>query len=187
MPTEAASIVGGRRLRLAGDILWLGITAGVYAAIVGIVCWSLSAELSHGAGSGRPTAAVTPETSAGSGAVALSSTFGINRNPAPGPSSTTAGGVTEGSSSVAPTTSIVALTVPAGVKSLLRDPIADQLQTPALASHDGLAPVPSGPQPAQSALAAHSFAPPRPPQRHQRARPPTPRANGELVPLVATQ
>ena len=88
MPIEAASIVEDRRLSFAGDILWLGIAAGACALIVGIVCWSFSVELSTGAGSGRPNAAATPETSAGSAAVAPSPTFGINRIPTPGPSST---------------------------------------------------------------------------------------------------
>ena len=60
MPIEAASIVGDRRLRFAGDILWLGITAGACALIVGIVCWSFSAELSPGAGAGRPNTAAHP-------------------------------------------------------------------------------------------------------------------------------
>jgi len=181
MPIEAASIVEDRRLSFAGDILWLGIAAGACALIVGIVCWSFSAERSPGAGSGRPNAAATPETSAGSAAVAPSPTFGINRIPTPGPSSTMA----NASSGGVLTSSIVMPTEPARVKSSPQDPLADQLQTPALAKQDGLSLPPSEPQPAQSASAspaAHPFGPPRPQQRHQRPRPPAPRANGELVP-----
>jgi len=79
MPTEAASIVAGCRPRLADDVSWLGITAGVCAVIVGIVCWSLSAELSFDAAAVRPTAAVIPETSEGSAAVPPAQTSGIDR------------------------------------------------------------------------------------------------------------
>jgi hypothetical protein len=169
MPTEAASIIAERRLRLAGDVLWLGIAAVACAVIVGTVCWSFSAELSPGAASARPTAAASP-----------SLTFGTNNIPASGPSSTTAGEITQGSSNV-PTASIAALTEPAAIKSPLRDPIADQLQTAAPAHRDALAPPPSGPQPAQAASAS----PPshgRPLQHHQRTRPAAPGTGTELAP-----
>lgn len=178
MPTEAASIDVGRRLRLAGDILWLGISAGVCALIVGIVCWSLSAERSPGAAAGRPTATVTPETNASSAAVSLPPTGAVNRIPSPDLSSTTAlsGGL--------PATAIAPPTEHAGIKSPLRDPTADQLPTPALAN-ERLAPAPSKPQPAQSATvsqAAHGVGPHRPSRHKQRGRPAPPRTGTELVP-----
>lgn len=182
MPTVA---VGGRRLRLAGEILWLGITAGACAVIVGIMCWSLAAELSAGAASGRPTAAATPETRAGSAAVPPSPALGANRMLAPGAPSTTAGEVTEGSSSVVPTTSIATLTEPAGIKSSLRDPIADRLPNLPPSDRGALTPAPQEPQSAQAASAkpaAHWVDPRRPSQHHQRARPPAPGAAAQLAP-----
>jgi hypothetical protein len=185
MPTEAASIFRENPSRLAGDILWLGITAGACAAIVGIVCWSLSAELSSGAALGHQKAAVTAETSAGSAAARPTPTFGINPIPAPSATSTTAGEVSPGSSGGVLTTSIAVLTPPAGIKSPARDPIADQLPAPTLANHDALTPAPSGLQPPQSALASptsHGLGPRRPLQSHQKARPLAPGAGAELVP-----
>ena len=184
MQTEAALITEERRLKLAGDVLWLGITAGACAVIVGIVCWSFSAELSPSAALGQPAAAVTAETNAGSVVASPSPTFGINRIPPPGPSSTT-GEIAQGSSGSAPTTSIAALTEPAGIKSPLRESIADQLQSAAPANRDAAAPVPSGPQPAQAASAlptSHGASLHRPLQRHQRARPAAPGTGAELVP-----
>ena len=181
MPTEAASIAVGHRLRLAGDILWLGISAGVCAVIVGIVCWSLSAERSPGTAAGRPTAAVIPDTSTGSAAVSPSPTFGTNRTLAPGSSSSMA----DASRGDGPSTSVAALTEPAGIKSQRGDPIADQPQTSAPANHDALATPLSGLQPAQSASAApasHGLGPRRPPQHHQRARPAAPGGGTALAP-----
>ena len=183
MPTEATSIVGGRRLRLAGDISWLAITAGACAMMVGIVCWSLSAELSPGAVLDRSTAVVNSAPNAGSAIVPPSPTLGINRIPRPGASSTTAGELTEGSSNVAPTTSIVALTESAGGKSSLRDPIADQRPNPPPADHNGLGLPPRGRQPIQSTSAtAHSPGPHRPRQQHQRVQPPAPGSDATLAP-----
>jgi hypothetical protein len=151
---------------------------------VGIVCWSLSAELSPGAILDRPTAVVTSAPNAGSAVVPPSPTLGISRIPLPGASSTTLGEVTEGSSNVAPTTSIVALTESAGGgKSLLRDPIADPRLNPPPADHSGLGPLPRGRQPIQSTSAtAHSLGPHRPRQQHQRVRPPAPGSDATLAP-----
>lgn len=182
MPTVA---VGERRPRLAGEILWLAITAGAGAVIVGIMCWCLSAELSAGAASSRPTAAVTPETSTGSAAVLPSPALEINRILARGAPSTTAGEVTEGSSSVVPTTSIAARTEPAGIIASSRDPIADKQPNLPPSDRGALTPTPQEPQPTQSASAkpaAHWVGPHRPPQHHQRVRPPAPGAAAQLVP-----
>jgi hypothetical protein len=165
MPTEAASIVEGRGLRLAGDVLWLVITAGVCAVIVGIVCWSLSAELSSDAAAGRPVAAVIPETSTGSAAALPSSTFGIDRAAPSALSSTMA----DASSGSVPTTG----TEPADVKSSLRDSPAVRLPNQPLSDLGVPAPTTNGPQSAQSVLAppaSHSPGPHRPPQTHQRNR-----------------
>ena len=181
MATEAASIVEGRELRLTGDVLWLAITAGVCAVIVGIMCWYLSGELSSEAAAGRPTAAIIPETSQGSAVVSPSPTFGIGRVPPSGPSST----MVDASGSGLATTSIVTAAEPVGVKSSLQDPLGDHLQTSAPANRDGVASARNGPQPAQSAsapLAAHAYGAPRSRQHHQPARPRAARTNGELVP-----
>lgn len=174
MPTRAASIVGGRRTRLAAEILWLGITAGACAVIVVIMLWSLSGELSSGAASSRTTAAVTPETHVSAAAVSPSPTPEINRTLAPGRSSTTAREVTEGSSTTVPANSIGAPTEPAGIESSLRGLAADQPANQPPGDHSELTPPRRGPQPAQSASAkpaAHSPGPRRPPQRHQGAQP----------------
>lgn len=181
MPTEADPIVARRRLRLAGDILWLGSTAGVCVAILGIVCWSLPAELSSVAAAGRPTATVTPGTSEGSATVPPSSTFGIDRALSSGPSPTRV----DASSSGPPVTSITAATEPARVQSPLQGPPANRPQTSAPANRDGLAATLSPPRATQSAAAppaAHPYRPTRPRQHHQQVQPSAARTNGELVP-----
>ena len=167
MRIEAASTVEGRRPRLAGDILWLGITASVSVVIVGIMCWSLVAGLSPSAASGRPTAAVvTPETMAGSAVIAASPTLAINSIPTPGSPAT----IAETSTGSEPTTSIAARPKPADVKSPLQDTVADQLPDQHPAEHTGPTPSPSGAQPTRSAtasLAAHAIGPRRPLQHHR--------------------
>ena len=55
MATKGAPLTGASRPRLAGDILWLGFTGFVFALILGIMCWPLSAELSL-----RNTASAAP-------------------------------------------------------------------------------------------------------------------------------
>jgi hypothetical protein len=183
MPTEATSIVGEHRLRLAGDILWLTVTAGAGAMMVGIVFWSFSAELAPGAILNRPTAGVTSAPKAGSAVVPPSPTLGISRIPPPDASSTTAGEVTAGSSNVRATTEVVDTTESAGGKSLLRDPIADQQPNPPPADHSGLGPLPRTRQPVQSTSAtARSLGPHRPHQQHQRVRPLAPGSDATLAP-----
>jgi hypothetical protein len=140
MRTEAALAVEGHRPRLAGDILWLGVTASVSAVIVGIVCWSLAAGFFASAASGRPTdAVVTAE-------IADTSTGGV------------------------PTTSIPAKPEPADIKSSLRDPLAVRLPNPPLSDSGALVSVPGASQPTQSASvppAAHALGPHRPVQHHR--------------------
>jgi hypothetical protein len=67
MATEATPVIGPSRPRLVGDVLWLGFTAFVFAVILVIVCWPLSAALSvHNppdAAANQPTAGLTTGTS----------------------------------------------------------------------------------------------------------------------------
>jgi len=149
MRTEAASIVEGRRPRLAGDILWLGITASVSVVIVGIMCWSLAAGLSPSAASGRPVAAVvTPETTAGSAVNAASPTLATNSIPTPGLPSTIADASTGGVQTTPAATGIEQ----AGVKSSL-NPLAVQSPNQHPSGMGASAPATSSSQPASSATA----------------------------------
>jgi hypothetical protein len=72
MGIEATLLIGPSRSRLAGDVVWLGFTAFVFAAILVIMCWPLSAELSvrnpPGVAASKPTAGLTLGTSAASAA-----------------------------------------------------------------------------------------------------------------------
>ena len=182
MPTEAISMAGRRRPSLAGDVLWLAITAGACAMIVGIVCWLLSAELSPSAVSGHSAAAAISLTSPAP-AVLPSPTFGIGRVPPPSASLTIAGNVTEGSSGVRPTTSTEAPMESVGDKSLLPDSNPEQRPNPPPADRSGSNPAPFRPQPAQSVSAiAHSPSPHRPRQQHQRARTPVAGSDAALIP-----
>jgi hypothetical protein len=74
MGIEATLLIGPSRSRLAGDVVWLGFTAVVFAAILVIICWPLSAELSvrnpPGVAASKPTAGLTSGTSAASAAAA---------------------------------------------------------------------------------------------------------------------
>ena len=105
-------------VRLAGDILWLGTSAFVFAVIVGIVYWPLSAELSSrilaGATWGSSTAGVAP--GAGESYATLPPVYSANRIAVSGASLTTTDEVGEGSSGVLSTTSIAAPTALREVK-----------------------------------------------------------------------
>jgi len=154
--------------RLAGDILWLGVTASVSVVIVGIICWSLVAGLSPSVASGRPTdAVVTPETA--SAVVAASATLAVNSIPTPGPPSTIADTSTGG----VPAALIAARPKPADAKSSLRDPLAVRLPNPPPSDSGALLSVPDASQPAQSATvppAAHAIGRHRPLQHHRHPR-----------------
>ena len=167
--TWAASTVVERRPRLAGDILWLGITASVSVVVVGIICWSLAAGFSPSAASGRPAVAVvTPETSEVSAAAPMAPTLAINRVPVPGPSST----VADASTGSLPMTSAATGTEQAGVKSSLNPP-AVQLPNQHPSGISVSAPAASSPQPAPSATAAPTsrwLGPHHPAPRHHAPR-----------------
>jgi hypothetical protein len=111
MATEATPVIGPSRPRLVGDVLWLGFTAFVFAVILVIVCWPLSAALSvHNppdAAANQPTASLTTGTSTGSATAApLPVLASGDRIARPGALPTPADVVGEGSSNVAPSSPI---------------------------------------------------------------------------------
>ena len=167
MATEAAP-VGASRPRLAGDVLWLGFTALVFAAILVIVCWPLSAELSArnplGAAANKPTASLTPETSAArAAATPLPALAGGDRITRPTALLTPADDIGEGSSSVATRAPITTPVEPAGANLTPTDrpQAAQSASAPALVSSPG----------------AH-----RPPQHKPRARPVATEVPRQLTP-----
>jgi hypothetical protein len=169
MATKAAPVIGASRPRLAGDVLWLGFTAFVFAVILVIVCWSLSAELSAhnppGAAAGRPIAGLTPGKSTASAAPApLPALAGGDRVTRPDALLTPAGDIGEGSSNVAPPSPIATLGESAGAS---------------------LTPPDRSPQPAQAASAPAAVSSPgthRLPQHKARARPVAPKEPPQLTP-----
>jgi hypothetical protein len=111
MATNAVPVIGASRPNLAADVLWLGFTAFVFAVILAIVCWPLSAALSvHNppdAAANRPAASLTSGMSAGSATAApLPALAGGDRITRPGALPTPADVVGEGSSNVAPSSPI---------------------------------------------------------------------------------
>ena len=169
METEATQLIGPSRSRLAADILWLGFTAFVFAVILMIVCWSLSAELSArnppGAAAGKPTSGLTPETSTGSAsAEPLPAPASGDRITRPGALLTPSDVVGEGSSNVAPPS-----------------PIA----TPGKLAGASLTPPDRSPQAAQAAPATAAVSSPgthRIPRHKPRPRPVAPKAPPQLTP-----
>ena len=168
MATEATPVIGPSRPRLVGDVLWLGFTAFVFAVILMIVCWSLSAELSArnppGAAAGKPTSGLTPETSTGSAsAEPLPAPASGDRITRPGALLTPSDVVGEGSSNVAPPSPIATPGEPAGA---------------------GPTPPDRSPQAAQAASAPAVSSPGthRRPQHKARTRPVAPKEPLQLTP-----
>ena len=169
METEATQFIGPSRSRLAADILWLGFTAFVFAVILAIVCWPLSAALSvHSppdAAANRPAASLTSGMSAGSATAApLPALAGGDRITRPGALPTPADVVGEGSSNVAPPS-----------------PIA----TPGKLAGASLTPPDRSPQAAQAAPATAAVSSPGPhriPRHKPRPRPVAPKAPPQLTP-----
>ena len=168
MATEATPVIGPSRPRLVGDVLWLGFTAFVFAVILVIVCWTLSAELSAhnppSAAAGKPTASLASGTSTGSAAAAplpvLASGDRITR---PGALPTPTDVVGDGSSNVAPSSPIL---------------------TPGELAGASLTPPDGSEQAAQSASAPAAISRPgthRLPQHKPRMRPVAPEAPRQLA------
>ena len=169
MATNAVPVIGESRPKLAADVLWLGFTAFVFAVILVIVCWPLSAALSvHNppdAVANQPAANLTPGTSAGSATAApLPALAGGDRITRPGALPTPADVVGEGSSNVAPPS-----------------PIA----TPGKLAGASLTPPDRSPQAAQAAPATAAVSSPgthRIPRHKPRPRPVAPKAPPQLTP-----
>src|SRR5208282_588481 len=111
MATKAVPVIGASQPRLAGDVLWLGFTAFVFAVILVIVCWPLSAALSvHNppdAAANQSPAGLRSGTSTGSATAApLPVLASGDRIARPGVLPTPADVVDEGSSTVAPSSPI---------------------------------------------------------------------------------
>jgi hypothetical protein len=165
MATNAVPVIGASRPKLAADVLWLGFTAFVFAVILVIVCWPLSAALSvHNPpdpAANQPAANLTPGTSAGSATAAPRPALaGGDRITRLGALPTPADVVGEGSSNVAPPS-----------------PIA----TPGELAGASLAPL----QAAQAAPAAAAVSSPgthRISQHKPRPRPVAPKAPPQLTP-----
>ena len=126
MATEATPVIGPSRPKFAGDVVWLGFTAFVFAVILVIVCWSLSTELSAhdppGVAAGKPTASLASGTSTGSAAAApLPALASGDRIARPGALLTPEGDIGEGSSDVAPPSRVATLGEPAGASPTLPD------------------------------------------------------------------
>ena len=169
MATNAVPVIGESRPKLAADVLWLGFTAFVFAVILVIVCWPLSAALSvHNppdAAANQPAANLTPGTSAGSATAApLPALAGGDRITRLGALPTPAVVVGVGSSHVAPPS-----------------PIA----TPGKLAGASLTPPDRSLQAAQAAPAAAAVSSPgthRISQHKPRPRPVAPKAPPQLTP-----
>ena len=147
-------------MRLSGDILWLGVTALAGAAIIGILCWPVSATLSPhlltGATAASTTVRAAPEPGANSGGITLASVYSASRDHTPVAAPTRVEGSGELASHVALITSIVAPAEPNDSKLSPLDPNAGRSPaetpsnraslTPALRAplnHSATAPSPS--------------------------------------------
>ena len=168
MTIKAVPVIGASRPRLVGDLLWLGFTAFVFAVILVILCWSLSAALSAhnppGVAAGKPTASLTPETSTGSASVAPQpAPASGDRITRPGALLTPAEVFGEGSSNVVPPAPIATPGEPAGA---------------------GPTPPDRSPQAAQAASAPAVSSPGthRLPQHKARTRPVSPKEPPQLAP-----
>jgi hypothetical protein len=163
MATNAVPVIEAGRPKLAADVLWLGSTAFVFAVILVIVCWPLSAALSvHNppdAAANQPAASLTSGTTAGSATVTpLPALAGGDRITRPGALRMPGDVVGEGSSNVAPPS-----------------PIA----TPGELARDSLTPPDRSLQAAQAAPATAAISSPathRMPQHKPRPRPVAPKA-----------
>ena len=179
----------GIQIRLAGDILWLAVTGFACAAIIGILCWPISAARFPRILAGATLASPTVKSALGMGAspVGITLAFGysvkqIARPVAPPPT------VEEGSeraSGVASTTSNAAPTEPNGTEFSPFHPNADRPSVEPLTYRAKLTPAPRARQQNQSAAApsqSHQPGSPRARQPHQQPQPVGHSQKSELVP-----
>jgi hypothetical protein len=169
METEVTQFIGASRPKLAADVLWLGFTAFVFAAILAIVCWPLSAALSvhspRDAAANRPAASLASGVSAGSATAAPLPAFaGGDRITRPGALPTPADVVGEGASNVVPPSPIATPGEPPGAS----------LQHPDRSLQAA--------QAAPAAVAVSSPGTHRMPQHKPRPRPVAPKVPPQLTP-----
>jgi len=175
----------GIRMRLLSDILWLAVTGFTVAAIIGILCWPISAELAPrilaGATALGPTVRDPPETGASSVDITLASVYSADRiAPSVAPLTT----VDEGGERASNVASIPPI-VPNGTNLSSLDPIADRPPAQPLADRDKLTPVLRAPQQNQSAAAPsqlHQLGSPRVRQPHRQVQPAGRPQKSELMP-----
>jgi hypothetical protein len=120
----------GIRIRLAGDILWLAVTGFAFAAIIGILCWPISAVLSPRILAGATLASPTVRAALGTGAspvgITLASGYSANQIARPVAPLTTGEEGSERASNVASITSNAAPTEPNATEFSPFDPNADR-------------------------------------------------------------
>ena len=175
----------GIRMRLLSDILWLAVTGFTVAAIIGVLCWPISAELAPrilaGATALGPTVRDPPETGASSVDITLASVYSADRiAPSVAPLTT----VDEGGERASNVASIPPI-VPNGTNLSSLDPIADRPPAQPLADRDKLTPVLRAPQQNHSAAApsqSHQLGPPRVRQPHRQVQPAGRPQKSELMP-----
>ena len=175
----------GIRMRLLSDILWLAVTGFTVAAIIGVLCWPISAELAPrilaGATGVGPTVRDPPETGASSVDITLASVYSADRiAPSVAPLTT----VDEGGERASNVASIPPI-VPNGTNLSSLDPIADRPPAQPLADRDKLTPVLRAPQQNHSAAApsqSHQLGPPRVRQPHRQVQPAGRPQKSELMP-----
>ena len=146
----------GIQIRLAGDILWLAVTGFACAAIIGILCWPISAARFPRILAGATLASPTVKSALGMGA-----------------------------SPVASTTSNAAPTEPNGTEFSPFHPNADRPSVEPLTYRAKLTPAPRARQQNQSAAASsqsHQPGSPRARQPHQQPQPIGHSQKSELVP-----
>jgi hypothetical protein len=111
MATNALPVVGVTQPSISGDVLWLGSIACVFAAILALVYWLLSAELSvhhpEATVSDDPTTSPLPETSSASAPVPPPGLVSGDRIARLGPLPMPPDDIRGGSSNVAPPFPIV--------------------------------------------------------------------------------
>jgi hypothetical protein len=179
----------GSRMRLAGDILWLAVTGFAFAAIIGILCWPISAVLSPRILAGATPASPTVRAALGTGAspvgITLASGYSANRIAPPVEPLTTVEEDSERASNVASITSIAAPTEPNGAKLSPFESNADRPSAEPLRDRAKLTPAPRARQQNQSAAApsqSHQIGSPRARQPRQQAQPAGRPQKSELVP-----
>ena len=177
------------RTRLSSDILWLGVTGFMGAAIIGILCGPVLAQLSPGilagATSVRPSVRAAPGTGPSSVGTTLASVYRADRIAAPVAPLTTVNEGGERASNVASIPPIVPPSEPNGTNLSPLDPITDRPPAQPLADRDKLTPVLRAPQQNHSAAApsqSHQLGPPRVRQPHRQVQPAGRPQKSELMP-----